>query len=111
MKRIKYIILTTVILLIVYGFNSGAKDPFKKLRTLNDVIRKVSENYVEEVDMEDVLNGAFIGMLDKLDPHSSFIPIEDMERINNLVDQEILDGGRRQLRKSQPQHQINGGSK
>ncbi|MAH49155.1 hypothetical protein CMI37_25240 [Candidatus Pacearchaeota archaeon] len=40
-----------------------------------------------------------------------FNPIEDMERINNLVDQEILDGGRRQLRKSQPQHQINGGSK
>ena len=40
-----------------------------------------------------------------------FNPIEDMERINNLVDQEILDGGRRQLRKSQPQHQINGGSR
>ena len=40
-----------------------------------------------------------------------FNPIEDMERINNLVDQEIIDGGRRQLRKSQPQHQINGGSK
>ena len=40
-----------------------------------------------------------------------FNPIEDMERINNLVDQEIFDGGRRQLRKSQPQHQINGGSR
>ena len=40
-----------------------------------------------------------------------FNPIEDIERINNLVDQEILDGGRRQLRKSQPQHQINGGSR
>jgi hypothetical protein len=40
-----------------------------------------------------------------------FNPIEDMGRINNLVDQEIIDGGRRQLMKSQPQHQINGGSK
>ena len=40
-----------------------------------------------------------------------FNPIEDMGRINDLVDQEIIDGGRRQLRKSQPQHQINGGSK
>ena len=40
-----------------------------------------------------------------------FNPIEDMERINNLVDQEILDGGRRQMMKWQPQHQINGGSK
>ena len=40
-----------------------------------------------------------------------FNPIEDMDRINNLVDQEIISGGRRQLRKSQPQHQINGGSK
>mgnify|MGYP003628171984 CR=1 FL=1 len=39
-----------------------------------------------------------------------FNPIEDMGRINDLVDQEIIDGGRRQLRKNQ-QDQINGGSK
>ena len=52
MKRIKYIILTTMILLLVYGFNSGAKDHFKKLKTLTQIIRLVNDNYVEDVVLE-----------------------------------------------------------
>ena len=53
MKRIKYIILATLALVLVYGFNSGAKDHFKKLKTLTQIIRLVNDNYVEDVKMED----------------------------------------------------------
>ena len=63
---------------------SADKDPFRKMKTLAQLIRLVYDNYVEDVDMDEVLNGAFIGMLEKLDPHSSFIPAEDKESIDEV---------------------------
>ena len=43
------------------------------MKTLTQIIRLISETYVEEIDMNDILEGAIIGMLDRLDPHSSYI--------------------------------------
>ena len=80
MKYLPYIILCVVLL---YGFKSdAARDQFQKMKTLTQIIRLVSENYVEEVDMNDILEGAIIGLLDKLDPHSSYISSEQFELIN-----------------------------
>ena len=73
-KYLPYIILGVVLL---YGFKSdAARDQFQKMKTFTQIIRLVSENYVEEVDMNDILEGAIIGLLDKLDPHSSYISSE-----------------------------------
>ncbi|MBC8312188.1 MAG: S41 family peptidase [Candidatus Marinimicrobia bacterium] len=89
MKRIKYIILATVTLVLVYGFNSGAKDHFKKLKTLTQIIRLVNDNYVEDVEMEEILNGAIVGLLDKLDPHSTYITEDQFEAIQEQFDAEF----------------------
>tara|TARA_B110000438_G_scaffold217429_1_gene210164 strand:- start:341 stop:1900 length:1560 start_codon:yes stop_codon:yes gene_type:complete len=89
MKLIKYIILTTVALVLVYGFNSGAKDHFKKLKTLTQIIRLVNDNYVEDVEMEEILNGAIVGLLDKLDPHSTYITEDQFEAIQEQFDAEF----------------------
>ena len=71
-KLLPYIIIGVVIL---YGFKSGvARDQFQKMKTLTQVIRLVSENYVEDVDMNVILEGAIVGLLEKLDPHSKYIP-------------------------------------
>ena len=89
MKQLKYILLGTVALVLVYGFNSGVKDHFKKLKTLTQIIRLVNENYVEEVDMEEILNGAIVGLLDKLDPHSTYITENQFESIQEQFDAEF----------------------
>ncbi len=86
--RIKYILLSLGILLLVYGFNSSA-DPFKKMRTLNEVIRKVNNNYVEDVDLNSLLDGAIVGLLDKLDPHSTYITENQFESIQEQFDGEF----------------------
>ena len=79
-KYLPYIILGAVLL---WGFKSDTtRDQFQKMKTLTQIIRLVSENYVEEVDMNDILEGAIIGMLDKLDPHSSYISEEQFELVN-----------------------------
>ncbi|SVE06195.1 uncharacterized protein METZ01_LOCUS459049, partial [marine metagenome] len=59
---------------MVYAFkNDIAKDQFQKMKTFTQIIRLVSDNYVEDVDMNDIMEGAIIGLLDRLDPHSSYI--------------------------------------
>ena len=87
MKFNKYLFLILLGAVLLWGFKSdAAKDQFQKMKTLTQIIRLVSENYVEEVDMNQILEGAIIGMLDKLDPHSSYISSEQFELINEQFD-------------------------
>jgi carboxyl-terminal processing protease len=48
-------------------------ESYKQLQIFADVLEKVEQNYVEEVDMEDLIYGAIDGMLKTLDAHSSFL--------------------------------------
>ena len=80
MKYIKYLPYIILGAVLLYGYKSdAAKDQFKKMKTLTQVIRLINDNYVEDVDMNEVLEGAIIGLLDKLDPHSSYISSEQFQ--------------------------------
>lgn len=46
---------------------------YQQLQIFADVLEKVEQNYVEEVDMESLIYGAIDGMLKTLDAHSSFL--------------------------------------
>ena len=46
---------------------------YQQLQVFADVLEKVEQNYVEEVDMESLIYGAIDGMLKTLDAHSSFL--------------------------------------
>ena len=52
----------------------GAEGNYEKLKIFADVLSIIQDNYVEEVDTKEVLYGAIDGMLQTLDPHSSFLP-------------------------------------
>ncbi len=52
---------------------------YKNLEVLTDVLSLVRGSYVEEVDMDTLIYGAIRGMLDTLDPHSSFLTPEMYE--------------------------------
>tara|TARA_B100000029_G_scaffold514101_1_gene615672 strand:- start:5037 stop:6638 length:1602 start_codon:yes stop_codon:yes gene_type:complete len=54
---------------------------YDKIRVLNQIISIVNENYVEPVNWDEALDGAFLGMLEELDPHSSYIPRDHLEGI------------------------------
>lgn len=53
----------------------SAEVAFQKTQTLNDVIRLIRDNYVDEdkIGYDALLNGALKGMLQSLDPHSQFM--------------------------------------
>jgi carboxyl-terminal processing protease len=49
-------------------------NPYRKLNIFTRVLSYVENNYVEYVDDTKLIYGAIKGMMDTLDPHSSFMP-------------------------------------
>ena len=90
MKYFKYLLYFLLLVIFLYGFKSDiVKDQFQKMKTMTQIIRLVSENYVEDVDMNDILEGAIIGLLDRLDPHSSYISSDQLELIK-IIPRKLL---------------------
>ncbi len=53
--------------------NAAEELPLDQLRTFTDVYSRIKDNYVEEIDDEQLLEYAIEGMLNGLDPHSSYL--------------------------------------
>lgn len=54
----------------------------EKRRPLQEVLDIISRKYVDSVDLEKLSDTAIIALLHQLDPHSSYIPAEDIEMVN-----------------------------
>ena len=52
---------------------SGANDDYGSLKQFSHVLDMVEKSYVQEVDREELIQGAIQGMLKNLDPHSAFM--------------------------------------
>jgi len=52
---------------------------YKQLEIFSNVLSILQDNYVEEIDTKEVLNGAIRGLLFSLDPHSSYLPPESFK--------------------------------
>jgi len=51
-------------------------ETYRELELFTDVLSIVQKSYVEEVDLQDLIYGGIRGMLQTLDPHSSFLSPE-----------------------------------
>jgi len=89
MPKLKQFILSGFFLLV---FCCGAvvfsdyacaneKDDYNNLEIFTDVLSLIRSSYVEDVDMDKLIYGAVRGMLNTLDPHSSFLTPEMYEEM------------------------------
>ena len=60
-----------------HPLDAQAETPYQELKLFTDVLSIVRQNYVEEVDMQELVYGGIKGMLSVLDPHSSFMTPDD----------------------------------
>ena len=67
-------------LVVAYGVIGGVIEPasagddaYKNLSVLTQIISKIEKDYVEEPDIEEAMKGAVLGMVEALDPYSSFV--------------------------------------
>ncbi len=63
--------------------------PIDELRTFAEVFGKIKSDYVEPVEDKKLINEALNGMLTGLDPHSSFLNLEDFKDLNQATQGEF----------------------
>ncbi|HBZ43453.1 MAG TPA: peptidase S41 [Maritimibacter sp.] len=59
--------------------NGGNTSVYQQLDLFGDVFERIRGQYVEEVDESDLIEAAINGMLQSLDPHSSYLPPQDAD--------------------------------
>lgn len=83
-RRKKWLLITIMLSVAIVGAlignwtvdNVGAQNEYKELRTFTEVLALIKKNYVDDVKIKDLVNGAIRGMLVSLDPHSGYMPAE-----------------------------------
>lgn len=65
------------------GRVSAGEDTYRHLRIFEDVVSLISNNYVEEVELETVIQGALRGLAEGLDADSAYLSREDVNRIES----------------------------
>ncbi|MBT8472398.1 MAG: S41 family peptidase [Marinicaulis sp.] len=63
----------------VFARASISADTFRQLDLFGEVFEQVHENYVSEPEDADLIKGAIDGMLNTLDPHSSYMTADNFE--------------------------------
>ena len=68
----------TMALLIISGGGrhevTAVEDSYERLKVFTEVLSLIQANYVDETKPRDLIYGGIKGMLETLDPHSSFLP-------------------------------------
>ena len=68
----------TMALLIISGGGrhevTAVEDSYERLKVFTEVLSLIQANYVDEAKPRDLIYGGIKGMLETLDPHSSFLP-------------------------------------
>jgi carboxyl-terminal processing protease len=61
----------------------AADDIYKNIDIFLEVLQQVEDNYVEPQDTTTLINGALKGMVESLDPHSSYMTKDEREDLMN----------------------------
>ncbi len=90
-KNKKYVKIFLVAAIVVVSLIAGSgfyinlsadnEETYKGLKLFTDVIELVEKTYVDKVDTKDLIEKAISGMVQSLDPHSSFLAPDDFKEL------------------------------
>ena len=75
----KFIFFIIVSLFFFQKSFSGKSDIYKKIDLFGEVLEKINEEYVDEVDPSKNMDAAINGMLQSLDPYSAYMTPESFK--------------------------------
>lgn len=80
-------ILTTCIFLFAFSFILSAKNKneLPEFEKIIEVCTKIKSMYVDPINDKKMVEDAITGMLEKLDPHSVYIPKEEVQKMNEQL--------------------------
>jgi len=89
MKKIEIAVLTAFMMLIsgtVAFAQSTQRDMMEQLNKFNRAVFLIEENYVDTVNFKKLADETLSQLMEKLDPHSVFIPAEDVQSTNEQLE-------------------------
>lgn len=88
-NMIRYLLPVVICVLVLTAgagalsaLNADEKD-YGSLKLFTKVLEELEENYVDEVDTEKLINNAIKGMVENLDPHSTFMPPKAYDKLQD----------------------------
>ena len=81
----KYILLSVTLLHSVYQFAQTDPKKAETVQKFDEVLTYIDKLYVDPVDAKKLTESAITGMLEKLDPHSTYISKEEVEDANERI--------------------------
>lgn len=83
MLRLRKAVMVAIFatLLLTTGLALAQEDRFGPLKRFSQVLELVETHYVKNVTRQELIDGAIVGMLQQLDPHSSFLTKEDFKEM------------------------------
>jgi carboxyl-terminal processing protease len=89
-SRTRAIVITISAPVIAFAIVGGLlgkvvarEDTYQNLKIFDDVVSLITTNYVEEVDVDEVMNGAMRGLADGLDADSAFLSPDDVKAVES----------------------------
>lgn len=84
-NKLFLIVLSTVFVFyaVVGGLLGGATEregSYSQLSVFNEVLSKIRTSYVEDPNLAEVMHGALRGLLESLDPYSTYLPPDEYSR-------------------------------
>ena len=76
MKKYLKIILIIILISFSKSFAANNTELYKKIDLFSEVLNKINDEYVEEIDQSEVMDAAIDGVLQSLDPYSSYMSPE-----------------------------------
>jgi carboxyl-terminal processing protease len=82
MKKIQiYLIIFLNIFFISHSINSAEIDIYKKIDLFGEVLEKINKEYVDETNQSEGMDAAINGLLQSLDPYSSYMSPEIFQQM------------------------------
>ena len=80
-KKILFIILFSI-LFLNKSFSNNDENIYQKIDLFSEVLDKINKEYVDEVNQSEVIDAAINGVLQSLDPYSSYMSPEMLSLIH-----------------------------
>ena len=76
-KKVSYIRLFLIYCFLTHAANALDNEIYKKIDVFGEVLEKINKEYVDEIDQSKSMDSAINGLLQSLDPYSSYMSPEN----------------------------------
>ena len=77
----KYLLVLYLFFLSFHVNANDKKEIYEQLNLFGEAFEKIKNNYVEEVEVKELIEAAIEGMLSSLDPHSTYLNTEELDEL------------------------------